>query len=83
MPKVTLETHQSQKDIVLVGEFTDIEIGGHVKKLYMHNKKMPIILCMDKWALGMDETTNSSMDSNYHGSSYQARFPRILANELN
>ena len=73
MPKVTLETHQSQKDIVLVGEFTDIEIGGHVKKLYMHNKKMPIILCMDKWALGMDKSPNSLMDTSIM-LSYQVRF---------
>ena len=24
----------------------------------------------------MDQTTNSLMDNNYHGSSYQARFPK-------
>ena len=35
-----------------------------------------------KWALEVDKTTNSCLDSNYHGSSYQSRFSSILDHKL-
>ena len=47
------------------------------RKIYLMAKQpIQLYLQVSSW---MDKTINVSMDSNYHGSSHQARFPRILA----